>query len=172
MIFEQRIMVHNLCTIIMYGFRNFFGSKIRSKISLLLVTDFFSGDIVVILVTESHVNVNILLFCFGSGNNEFKKVRKFPWCKYTKMSEKNLKKSLLRILVHFQTFFQFAWNKFLAFLRISLIFFLKWRHSDRKWSIVVACMIKWPNDHFRLHFYQKTYSGGILKRKEAAMKRA
>ena len=73
MIFEQRIMDHNNV-----WFSKFFWLK-NSQQNFTPVGDkIFSGDIVVILVTESHVNVNILLFCFGSGNNEFKKVRKFP----------------------------------------------------------------------------------------------
>ena len=43
-----------------------------------------------------------------------------------------------------------------------LNFFLKWRHSDRKWSKVVPRMTEWANDHFWSYFRQKTYSWGIL----------
>ena len=40
---------------------------------------------------------------------------------------------------------------------------MKWPHSNRKWSKVVWCFTKWPNDHIWPYFRQKTYSGGILK---------
>ena len=41
--------------------------------------------------------------------------------------------------------------------------FLKWSHSDRKWSKVVSYMTEWPNDTFWPLFRQKAYSEGILK---------
>ena len=48
----------------------------------------------------------------------------------------------------------------------NFLIFSKWRHSDRKWPLVVQCMTKWPNDHFSPYFSQKTFSLGILKSQE------
>ena len=54
-----------------------------------------------------------------------------------------------------------TWKPKITKLLIFWIF-SKWRHSNRKWSVVVPYMTKWPYVHFWPHFRQKTYSGGIL----------
>ena len=67
------------------------------------------------------------------------------------------------ILKHKQSWLQWAYIYYEKIsqdpkIAKSIIFenFLKWYHSDRKWSKVVPCMTEWPNDHFWPYFRQKS----------------